>query len=382
MRIIAIVRDWRGDERRQRVVEHLNTKWEVVRVVPRLPRSFRLLNLLLSISVSRTQWRERSKKNPFFFWAVSEMIRKRVIAQGRCEGDVILTFEALFSPGTGRRILKPFVMYEDATSKMALTHWPAWVPSTARTTRYQRLESRCYEEADRVLTTNEWVRHSLIQDYGIVSDRVKNVGQGHDLAESRDFGECSGPILFVGYEFIRKGGAILLKAFHKVRAKYPEASLVVVGAELDCRDPGVRVLGTIKDKSEMRRIYLQAGIFVLPSLFDPMPHAVIEAMSVGVPVIVSDACGSKEIVKHGVNGFVVPAGSVDALADRLIELMDSEALRLKLGREGARTVKESCRWEKIAERIGHILEEVSVASTCFDLRSLGAQWSKQKMENF
>jgi glycosyltransferase involved in cell wall biosynthesis len=269
-----------------------------------------------------------------------------------------MIFEALFAPGTGAKILKPFVIYEDGTSRMALKRWADWVPRTARTTRYRELEAECYESAEHIFSTSEWVRQSLIEDYEIPSSRVTNVGQSHDFNPPSELSTCSGSIIFVGYEFERKGGKMLLEAFGRIRAMHPAATLTLVGVEMNIDIPGVTVLGKIKDKAEMIRLLLAAGIFVLPSIFDPNPHAAMEAMSVGLPVIVSDGCGTQEIIEDGVSGYVIPVGDVQALVDRLSLLLGDARLRVTVGHEGARRLNRSSTWPLVATHIGDLLENV------------------------
>ena len=358
MRVIAVTRDLGGDERRQRVVEHLEQKFETVRVVPRLPPLIRILNLVHSFNVRKDTWREQSKKNVFFFRAMSKAIRKSILTVRRGSSDVVMTFEALFAPGCGEDVIKPFVMYEDGTSRMTLQRWPDWVPATARTPAYRQVEEETYKSADHVFTTSRWVQESLVRDYGVPPERVSSVGQGHDFSPPPSLSACTGPIIFVGYEFDRKGGPQLLEAFRQVRAVYPDAKLDLVGPELRVSIPGVTVHGKISDKQRLQSLLHGAGIFVLPSLFDPNPHAAMEAMAMGLPVVTTDGCGTQEIIQDGISGYVVPAGDVAALANRLLLLLRDPQLRLRVGHTGARRVNETSNWPDVANRIAGRLESL------------------------
>jgi len=71
--------------------------------------------------------------------------------------------------------------------------------------------------------------------------------------------------------------------------------------------------------------YGAADSFVLPSLYDPFPNAALEAMACGLPVTVTPQCGTAELIDEGVNGFVVEALAIDALAERLARLDVSKA---------------------------------------------------------
>jgi hypothetical protein len=224
-RLISAARDLGGDERRQKVISYLKTAFEVIEVRAHMPRSARLLNLLATASPNKERWRERSKKNAFFFRHTSTAVRRRLADVSR-PGDVVLVFEALFSPGLGSNRFQPYVIYEDGTSQMARQRWPRWVPDTATTDQYVQLETEHYQNAARILTTNEATRESLLNDYAIRPAKVVNVGQGHDFGEVNLTARRPAPasILFVGYEFERKGGRILLEAFRRVRRLIPDAT--------------------------------------------------------------------------------------------------------------------------------------------------------------
>jgi glycosyltransferase involved in cell wall biosynthesis len=85
-------------------------------------------------------------------------------------------------------------------------------------------------------------------------------------------------------------------------------------------------------------------VFVLPSVEDGWGLVTNEAMRAGLPVIVSDHAGSAEIVRDGVNGFVVPARDVDALASRMALLLGDRELHARMG-EAARATAASRTWE-------------------------------------
>jgi glycosyltransferase involved in cell wall biosynthesis len=91
--------------------------------------------------------------------------------------------------------------------------------------------------------------------------------------------------------------------------------------------PWVRFLGS-RPWAELPELYAAADIFVLPSLFEPWGAVVIEAMACSLPVVVTDRVGSApDLVRPGENGWIVPAGESEALADALAEAFaDSEAM--------------------------------------------------------
>ncbi|WP_216901856.1 glycosyltransferase [Synechococcus sp. CCY 9618] len=100
-------------------------------------------------------------------------------------------------------------------------------------------------------------------------------------------------------------------------------------------------------KSDPVRYMARASVFVLPSRFEGMPNALLEAMASGLAVVVSDASpGPLEMVDPGVNGLVVPSEDVEALADALGRLMADQALRERLG-AAARQRLRSLDWDVV-----------------------------------
>lgn len=133
-----------------------------------------------------------------------------------------------------------------------------------------------------------------------------------------------GGFLFVGRYVAEKGLVTLVNAYAKYRA------MVAVPWGLTCcgagplqsllrGQPGIQDAGFVAPR-DLPMHFAQARIFVLPSYFEPWGVAVAEAMGCGLPAIVSDACGAgDDLIESGVSGFVVPAGSADALATQMVE---------------------------------------------------------------
>jgi glycosyltransferase involved in cell wall biosynthesis len=91
--------------------------------------------------------------------------------------------------------------------------------------------------------------------------------------------------------------------------------------------------------------YADSSVFVLPAIEDGYPLVVLEAMASGRPVVVSENTGTKDAVRDGVDGFVVPIRSPDALAEKLQWLLDHPAERAAMGR-AARERALQFPWER------------------------------------
>src|SRR6266702_909399 len=117
----------------------------------------------------------------------------------------------------------------------------------------------------------------------------------------------------------------------EIRARFgtPQERLLVIFGRDKAQGRAERLAGSLGIASrvhfagaqeDVRPWYAAADSFVLPSLYDPFPNAALEAMACGLPVVTTPQCGAAELIVEGVNGFVVEALAVDALADRLARL--------------------------------------------------------------
>jgi glycosyltransferase involved in cell wall biosynthesis len=100
-------------------------------------------------------------------------------------------------------------------------------------------------------------------------------------------------------------------------------------------------------------------VFVLPSIRgEGLPNAMLEAMAVGLPVIVTDTGGVADGVREGETGYVVPPGDAGALRDRIRTLCSDEALRESMATRARTYVKENHRWSHLVDELENIYDTV------------------------
>lgn len=162
--------------------------------------------------------------------------------------------------------------------------------------------------------------------------------------------------IFVGRIVGDKGINDLVKAFVRLNKEYPSTMLSLVGkyeAELDPLQPA-----TIKAIAENSNIeacgprygddllvdYMKSDCFVMPSYREGFPNTVMEAGAMGLPSVVTDINGSREIIINGENGIIVPPKSADALYDAMKRMVSDDVLRERMA-ASARPLIDS-RFEK------------------------------------
>ncbi len=168
--------------------------------------------------------------------------------------------------------------------------------------------------------------------------------------------------LFVGSGFDRKGVRQLLAAFASIPDK--QIHLIIVGKDRkqNIYERQAKALGINErvhfcgPQRDVRPYYGAADAFVLPTLYEPLSNAVLEALASGLPVVTSTRCGAAELITPGVNGFVCDALDVDALALHMAALLDP-VLRDSASR-AARTSVQHLTLRDMSNRYLRLYEEL------------------------
>lgn len=194
-----------------------------------------------------------------------------------------------------------------------------------------------FQGAARILPWSSWVRDSLISEYGVTSDRITVLPSGVDLdlwkpaTEERKSGPMQ--VLFVGGDFVRKGGETLLEAFRTLPAGSAELTLVTRSDVAP--EPGVRVFRDLNSNDpRLVQIFRDSDVFALPTEAEAFGMVAVEAAASGLPIIATSVGGLSDIVIDGKTGYLVPPADAPALAQRLRMLANDPAIRRRMGHAG------------------------------------------------
>jgi glycosyltransferase involved in cell wall biosynthesis len=228
------------------------------------------------------------------------------------------------------------------------------------------LQRLAYTFAHRVVANSE-AAAACLRDEGVPARKIRTIANGIDLqlfapAPQR---ERRRAITTVANLRNGKGHDVLLRAFARVRAQVPDATLQLVGdgvlrpklealaAALGLA-PAVTFLGHRHDVPE---ILATSDIFAFPSFMEASPNGVIEAMAARLPVVATHVGGIPEIVEHGRNGLLVPAGDDEALAAALIETIERPAQAAALGEAARQTVAGRYSFERMVHEFEALYEQ-------------------------
>ncbi len=195
---------------------------------------------------------------------------------------------------------------------------------------------------------------AMLTGLGIAPDRFTVIrGSGIDIEHHAVMPEPDGPVTFgfAARMLDDKGVRPLLAAFSSLRARGLAIRLLLAGTpdpdnptsltEAEMQDaansPGVTWLGHVAD---IRSLWAQAHVAVLPSRREGLPKALLEAAAAGRPIVATDVPGCREIARQGQNALTVPADDPEALAGAMAMLAEDGAMRRRFGMAG-RTLVES-----------------------------------------
>lgn len=229
------------------------------------------------------------------------------------------------------------------------------------------LNRRAFEHAIALVTWCRWAKESLINDYGIAEEKVTVIAPGVDLAQwpghwarerARDAETRKPHLLFVGGDFERKGGNVLLECFHQYLQDSCELSIVTQSPVAPERN--LHIYHNVAPNSDtLLRLYAQADVFVFPTLADCAPLAVPEAMAAALPIVTTRVGAIPEMVRDGEEGLLVERGSAEQLYIALKQLLDSPELRARMGSRGRETVLAEYDAGRNAQRLLDLLKDVT-----------------------
>ena len=215
------------------------------------------------------------------------------------------------------------------------------------------------EQKERMLSRKS--SRKLIDSVVILNTILKSIDDSHikqliDAAKMlRESLKAKKVILYFGRLIKRKGVDYLIRAFAKLAREYNDVVLIIAGEgdekrnlqdlcrELNIYDK-VHFTGFVKEEDKAM-YFIACDVFVCPSVTLGMPEiwgiVVNEAMSVGKPVIATTAVGSAyDLVKNGINGFIVPERDIDALYRAMKLILGNNALMIRMGKESRKIIEK------------------------------------------
>ena len=206
--------------------------------------------------------------------------------------------------------------------------------------------------------------------YGCPPEKIRIIPNGVNVDVFRPCGgEVSDLVLWSGRFIQQKGLGYLLKALQIIvrKKRYPKIKLIMTGdgpllpkiyglAKKYRITENILFRGMVP-REEIPILMNKASIYVLPSLKEGMPYALLEAMACGKAVIGSDISGINGVITHETNGIIVPPRDPEALANAIMLLLEDKNLRMKLGHNARRLMVEKYDLNMTSQKIEKVYGE-------------------------
>ena len=235
--------------------------------------------------------------------------------------------------------------------------------------RYQRIDPRMvdrelleYESCD-VITVPSTFAHRSFLNKGVSSRKLFLLPYGVDLELFKPFSKKDDVfrVIYVGQMSLRKGLGDLLQAV--LSSSLPRMELWLIGQTLP---EGKRLLAKYEGqyryfgpvpRSRLPELYSQGSVFVLASVEEGLATVQAQAMACGLPVIATANTGAEDLFTDGIEGFIVPIRSPDAIREKILRLYEDPELRDHMAACAIRRVRASRGWDSYGEKAATIYRD-------------------------
>lgn len=217
-------------------------------------------------------------------------------------------------------------------------------------------ELREYEEADYIAIPSLFVKRTFLE-YGIPEKKLIHVPYGVDLGS---FGQIPKEddtfrVIFAGGMSLRKGVHYLLQAFAELNL--PNSELMLVGAMNEEIEPFFKkyagkfnYVGKVP-QAELYKYYSRSSVFAMMSIEEGLALVQPQAMACGLPVIATTNTGAEDIVREGIDGFIIPIRDTEALKQKLTYLYENPQICETMGRSAKERVSTGFTWDDYGKKI-------------------------------
>jgi glycosyltransferase involved in cell wall biosynthesis len=295
-------------------------------------------------------------------------------------------YDILFAPAGSTEIALvrtgvPIVYLSDATFALIHNYYPSF-SNLLRVSVWEGhlIERLAVRKARAVVFATEWAAESARNDYRAQADKVHVVPFGANLDTVPDRNDALSRktssacrLLFVGTDWMRKGGDIAFETLVELEKRGVMAELVACGCRPPSRitHPRLTVIPFLNksdpdQQARLVRLLSWADLFLLPTRAECSGIVFCEANAFGIPVVTTDTGGVSCVVKHGRNGILLPpAARGPEYAEKILELTSGERQYRALV-DGSRTAFEQrLNWDVWGQRLASVIAQAEGRSTHF-----------------
>jgi glycosyltransferase involved in cell wall biosynthesis len=384
MKRLVVLDMWRGAARgpsKSVLYTALNAHFDIRLVSAEPPLQLKVSKYVKTFHPRLARWKARvasfketAYKHPSMFRLFTRLYNQELLKITE-DYDALLQIGSLFGP-VGVRGCVPYFSYHDSTVRNPELMWKKWIPPDFDTYRQEwyTLEKNMLLSTSAILTYSSYVKSTMVEHYGLPSDRVHIVGSALKIPGEYEieWKERLHDVLFVSTDFERKGGGRLLDIFERVVREVPGARLNIVGhfppdVRNDTR-PWLRLLGPVSTPI-LIDIYKRTSVLLHPALYDPFPSVILEAANFGIPTVASKICGIPDMILNDQTGYTVEKHNIEEFSARLVSLLRDRRRLMEMGSNAKEYVRARFHPDVVAQNIADVIRSHLNASTSRNSRS-------------
>jgi glycosyltransferase involved in cell wall biosynthesis len=329
-----------------------------------VPHPLRGMLMLKNFHRNRTLWAQRFNCDPAYYRALTREIRQSLRVEDFANDNVILQIGGHYNGFLASEGKLSTYSYHDGNvaGMMKSPFFPkANLPHAQRAYAY---EKSVYQDVSKIFVMAEYWRRSFIEDFGVEPRRVVNIRTGVNVeippVAPKDYSRKQ--VVYVGIDFVRKGGENLVKAFRLLQNRHPDATLHIVGPPTipaALRQPGLRGVkyhGLLsrevsEQKAKLFELLNDGTLFVLPSLYEPSGNAALEAMLFRMPVIATNDWTFPDYVTSKTGLLLNRPADEKEMAEKMDSYLSDPSRCEESGNAGREMVVSRYTWDSVVEAL-------------------------------
>lgn len=233
--------------------------------------------------------------------------------------------------------------------------------------KISEIEKNGILNANKIIAVSALLKNEILKKYKRPPEKIDVIRNYTSMARNEisenEITERKKTVLFVGRLAQQKSVETLIAAFKDVLIAHPDASLVIAGegnlkkslmafARINGIEKSVYFKGYVDEKT-LASLYLEASVFVSPSVFEPFGITILDAAEFGAPIIATKDTGALEIFGKESAKIIEPQNP-RALAKEIIALLNNNSLRVEMAKRAKEDLKMAENWNAIAERTADV----------------------------
>jgi glycosyltransferase involved in cell wall biosynthesis len=267
----------------------------------------------------------------------------------------------------------PTLYLSDTTAKLLLDYYPSFMKLDNFSKEIcLKFEKEAIEKASKIIYSSKWAAKSAVNDYGCKENKIHiapfganlEVIPSHDelLSHRKRFSnKCS--LLFVGVDWLRKGGQIAFETMLELNKRGINTELILCGSKLPnhLRHENLTLIEFLdKNKKEQMRklvdLYMKASFFILPTRAECAGVVFSEAAAYGLPVITTNTGGVPSYVEDGINGRLLTLdASVNDYADIIEKIWIDKKLYINMCENARDKYEKELNWDSWGQKMNKII---------------------------